>query len=161
MLFLLSYLSFAIFSGEEERPVRPGMLITITSGLCLFLTGVSLMIGSSKGDNFNASKHAAGVVMLVLALLFFLLVVLMCVRHAKKARAKKHSLTSLILSQAYADDELLQISVEHVEKKMCRNCENKLFSLPNILNEEVGNPEKVKGNFAEDFKRISVIKTIA
>ena len=120
------------------------MLITITSGLCLFLIGVSLIIGSSKGDNFNVSKHSAGVVILVLAFLFFLLFVIMCVRDVKKVRERQHFLRSLTLSQTYDDDQRLQISTKHVQEEMCRNSENKLFLLPNILNEELGNPKKLK-----------------
>ena len=120
------------------------MLITITSGLCLFLLGVSLMIGSSKEDNFNASKHSAGVVILVLALLFFLLFVIMCVRDVKKVRERQHSRKSLILNQTYDGNQRLQISTGHVQEEMCKNSQNRLFLLPNILNEKLGNPKKLK-----------------
>ena len=165
MLCYYFYLSGLVFVAvDEARPVRPGMLLILTSGLCCFLTGVGLMTSSTKTANYNATKYAIGVVILVLALLAFLAVALMCVRHFKKVRQRQERLAAIITRHAYSGEEILQLSVQHMQEQIRRNAKsiNKKKFLPTsttVVCEERENVSRNKETLFSTYKQL--IKTLS
>ena len=153
------------FTDEEPRPVRPGMLLVLTSGLCFFLAGVGLMTTSTKSPlDYDVAKYAFGVTMLVIALLAFVAVAYMCVRHFNKVREREETLAAIITQNAYADEKLLELSIQHIQQQLRRNSKstNKRRFLPSmvdVISEEQESLNKKKKHFFSNYKQF--IKTLS
>ena len=145
------------YIDEESRPVKPGMLLVLTSGLCFFLVGVGLMTTSTKTPlDYDVAKYAIGVAMLVIALLAFLAVAYMCVRHFNKVRQREENLSAIITHNAFADENLLELSIQIIQQQLRRNSKstNKRRFLPNmvhIISEEQESLNKKKKHFLSNY----------
>ena len=153
------------YIDEEPRPVRPGMLLVLTSGLCFFLVGVGLMTTSTKTPlDYDVAKYAIGVIMLVIALLAFLAVAYMCVRHFNKVREREKTLSEIITQNAFADEKLLELSIQIIQQQLRKNSKsiNKCRFLPNmvhIISEEQESLNKKKNHFLSNCRQF--IKTLS
>ena len=99
------------------------MLLTLTSGLCFLLAGIGFITSSTKKPNYDVTKYAIGIVALIIALTSFFIVGMMCVKHFIQMRERRERLVSIITRHAYADQELLEISTQHIEEQFSRNLE--------------------------------------
>jgi len=141
------------------------MLLTLTSGLCFFLAGIGLMTTSTKTPiDYDVAKYAIGVTLLVISFLAFLVVAYMCVRHFNKVRHREETLAAIITRNAYADEDLLELSIQHIQQQLRRNSKstNKRRFLPSmvhVISEEQASLSSKKKLLFSNYKQF--IKTLS
>ena len=144
------------------------MLLSVTLSLCLLLLGVGFIHLGKRHDQFNPIKYTTGVLCLTFSFAIFLIVGYVCVRQFNQMRQKQERLADLITKQNYKDEELLELSVKHIQKQICGDCKKigERKFLPTVINVEGTNEDLKAANdkmerIVAKYKQVLGVNTLS